>query len=248
MDAFAVRIAGEMRLDAAIPLIITKVKEGGEEAVWLREQCEATLVKIGGDTPIHAVAEMYRQGDSHLRMAACNVLEHVHCDLAVTTALELLPNEEDGTIRAFLAGGLASHYAFEAIEPIRRMVIDGTYDDSFSDLKRDVVIAATLMGVEFPERKLWNVEVKNKQMELASKQLKERSQSLAQEIRRLKSKKRRLEQQHRRLVRQVHERNKQEAAPPPPKQTIGRNDPCPCGSGKKFKRCCLRKQGDGLLD
>lgn len=23
--------------------------------------------------------------------------------------------------------------------------------------------------------------------------------------------------------------------------TIGRNDPCPCGSGKKFKKCCLRK-------
>ena len=21
---------------------------------------------------------------------------------------------------------------------------------------------------------------------------------------------------------------------------IGRNDPCPCGSGNKFKRCCLR--------
>ncbi|MEK7762276.1 MAG: SEC-C metal-binding domain-containing protein, partial [Nitrospirota bacterium] len=20
--------------------------------------------------------------------------------------------------------------------------------------------------------------------------------------------------------------------------TIGRNDPCPCGSGKKFKKCC----------
>jgi uncharacterized protein YecA (UPF0149 family) len=22
---------------------------------------------------------------------------------------------------------------------------------------------------------------------------------------------------------------------------IGRNDPCPCGSGKKFKKCCLNK-------
>ena len=21
----------------------------------------------------------------------------------------------------------------------------------------------------------------------------------------------------------------------------GRNDPCPCGSGKKYKRCCLRR-------
>jgi uncharacterized protein YecA (UPF0149 family) len=23
---------------------------------------------------------------------------------------------------------------------------------------------------------------------------------------------------------------------------ISRNDPCPCGSGKKFKRCCLFKK------
>lgn len=26
---------------------------------------------------------------------------------------------------------------------------------------------------------------------------------------------------------------------------VGRNDPCPCGSGKKFKACCMRKEGDG---
>jgi preprotein translocase subunit SecA len=24
------------------------------------------------------------------------------------------------------------------------------------------------------------------------------------------------------------------------KKKVGRNDPCPCGSGKKYKRCCLR--------
>jgi SEC-C motif-containing protein len=35
-----------------------------------------------------------------------------------------------------------------------------------------------------------------------------------------------------------------DGAPPKPKQFIrqapktGRNDPCPCGSGKKFKKCC----------
>ena len=23
-----------------------------------------------------------------------------------------------------------------------------------------------------------------------------------------------------------------------PKPTVGRNDPCPCGSGKKHKKCC----------
>jgi preprotein translocase subunit SecA len=25
-------------------------------------------------------------------------------------------------------------------------------------------------------------------------------------------------------------------------EKAGRNDPCPCGSGKKFKNCCMRKQ------
>ena len=35
---------------------------------------------------------------------------------------------------------------------------------------------------------------------------------------------------------------------PPPVETIkkheaepSRNDPCPCGSGKKYKQCCLKK-------
>jgi preprotein translocase subunit SecA len=28
------------------------------------------------------------------------------------------------------------------------------------------------------------------------------------------------------------------AAPAAPAQKPGRNDPCPCGSGKKYKKCC----------
>ena len=26
-------------------------------------------------------------------------------------------------------------------------------------------------------------------------------------------------------------------------EKLGRNDPCPCGSGKKYKKCCYLKQG-----
>jgi preprotein translocase subunit SecA len=29
----------------------------------------------------------------------------------------------------------------------------------------------------------------------------------------------------------------------PPKKKVGRNDPCPCGSGKKYKKCCWPKYG-----
>jgi hypothetical protein len=31
-----------------------------------------------------------------------------------------------------------------------------------------------------------------------------------------------------------------------PSRKIGRNDPCPCGSGKKFKKCCLNSASDAL--
>jgi len=27
-----------------------------------------------------------------------------------------------------------------------------------------------------------------------------------------------------------------------PADRTGRNDPCPCGSGKKYKKCCLPKE------
>ncbi len=32
---------------------------------------------------------------------------------------------------------------------------------------------------------------------------------------------------------------------PPGHRKVGRNDPCPCGSGKKFKQCCSAKEGTG---
>ena len=44
----------------------------------------------------------------------------------------------------------------------------------------------------------------------------------------------------RRLFRHFFEQRKQASAPYiRDNLKVGRNDPCPCGSGKKYKRCCL---------
>ena len=44
----------------------------------------------------------------------------------------------------------------------------------------------------------------------------------------------------RRLFRHFFEQRKQASAPyVRDNLKVGRNDPCPCGSGKKYKRCCL---------
>jgi uncharacterized protein YecA (UPF0149 family) len=31
---------------------------------------------------------------------------------------------------------------------------------------------------------------------------------------------------------------RRQSRPRPAYAAVGRNDPCPCGSGKKYKRCC----------
>jgi len=39
---------------------------------------------------------------------------------------------------------------------------------------------------------------------------------------------------HRRMAATAHD----QIAPRRRQSKVGRNDPCPCGSGKKYKRCC----------
>ncbi len=37
-----------------------------------------------------------------------------------------------------------------------------------------------------------------------------------------------------------HRKDQIEQMPPTSNEKVGRNDPCPCGSGKKFKHCCMK--------
>ena len=41
---------------------------------------------------------------------------------------------------------------------------------------------------------------------------------------------------------QVPEREKKQETYKREQPKVGRNDPCPCGSGKKYKHCCGRNQ------
>ena len=50
------------------------------------------------------------------------------------------------------------------------------------------------------------------------------------------------------LADEVEDELEEEVPSPPARQKTGRNDPCPCGSGKKFKKCCLKKGGSLSID
>jgi preprotein translocase subunit SecA len=46
-----------------------------------------------------------------------------------------------------------------------------------------------------------------------------------------------------RRLQEVLEKDERDFPTPAPwKKRVGRNDPCPCGSGRKYKHCCGRKR------
>jgi hypothetical protein len=220
MELFMVSLAGEMRLEAAVPHIIAKIKEADEHADLLFEETEQALVKIGTDAAVEGAATLFSDSIWVPRISACCVFQHVHSDLSVAKALQQLPHEKDATIKAWLAQALMSQFAYEGIEPVRQVVLDDDYDRSVSDLRRDLIVATTLMEIELPEKEQWRADLEKHRAE-REKQVRFHAEPPEEEY--------------------------EEEPLPPPKKKIGRNDPCPCGSGKKFKKCCIRKQQESDL-
>lgn len=250
MEGFMVRLAGELRLEAAVPLITQKARY--EDAEWLSGLCQDALVKIGTDTVVEAVSEGFQELTWYQRMSACSVLENVHTDLAVRKSLDLLQTEEDPTIKTCLGQALNAQFAEEAVEPVRQLILSGQTDLDFTDLRFGLVAAAALTGVDFPEREEWKVQAEQERhrrreysARLAEEPLDEQDQ----------------EEYDEEYADEEYDDNDEisladddydyHEPPPPPttiisKERVGRNQPCPCGSGKKYKKCCLRKPKDDL--
>jgi hypothetical protein len=231
LEIFLVMLAGEMRLERAVPLVVKKLHECGE---ILSEQCVEALGKIGTDAAAEAVAAGWLDAVWDYRLYATSALEKIHADTTVRKCLELLPRDQDLDIRTRLADALLGQFADEGIEPVREMVQRRAYDPMSSDLVRKLVAVSTVLGVTFPEYPVWKREAAEK---------------LARQERRRKD------------MRGFFQAPAKPSLPPKPapakerddflerkpepylriEKQVGRNDPCPCGSGKKFKKCCMSR-------
>ena len=238
-EQFMVSLAGEMRLDAAVPLIVAKLRDAPDEADLLFEEGQDALVQIGTDVAVEGVIPLSASERWTRRSHACHILQHVHSDLAVAKALDWLPREENAIIKAWLAEALTSQFAYEGIEPVRQVILEDKYDRGAANLRLDLMAAATLMEVELPEKEQWRLDVEKDRAE-REKQIRFYAEPDEEEEAKEEPPLPRPKKKEPPLLPSKKEE------PPPPRQKIGRNDPCPCGSGKKFKRCCMKKQD--LLD
>ncbi|MEK6239616.1 MAG: SEC-C metal-binding domain-containing protein, partial [Planctomycetales bacterium] len=184
---------------------------------------------IGTESVLQAVVEEFPHGSRTFRMFATGVLDEIPTDSALRACLALMESKLDREHLPGIATAALSKFSTDALEPARRVMLDPGVDWMYTDLRPRLLAVCAAMDVDFPELEQWREDEQNRQ---------ERVSTWGQ--------------------------------PPPPREDdddydydddydddydelplhlplareqpkVGRNDPCPCGSGKKFKKCCLNK-------
>jgi hypothetical protein len=216
-----------MRLEPALPLIVKKLHECGE---ILSEECVEALSKIGTDAAAKTVTEGWLKAEWDYRLYATSALEKIHSDTTVRKCLELLPQDQDLDIRTKLADALLGQFADEGIEPVREIVQRRAYDPMNTDLMRKLVVVSTILGVTFPEYLIWKREAEERWAKQERKMKEMRGFFHAPPTLPPKSE-----------PAGKHDDFLERKSAPylRTEKQVGRNDPCPCGSGKKFKKCCM---------
>ncbi len=221
MECFVAWLAGELRMEQAVPLLVAKLK--ADPGDLMNEECQRAFIKVGTDSAVENICEDWSSAPWHYRLYASSSLEHIHSDLAISRSLELHGQEAEMDIQSHLIRAVLNSFSSEGVEPARQMVLRGNREP-----RRGLVAAATLMGVSFPELEQWKTEEKK----LYEKAERSMEQWLASPPPKAKPKPFSFD-------------NLIDPPPQPPiarKEKVGRNDPCPCGSGRKYKKCCMGKK------
>ena len=258
-------LAGEMRLRTpeAIEALIDKL--GDEEADILWETAGEALVRVGDPAVVARLAERFGPAEWGFKISAAGVLGRIKTPEAEAAVLRLLPGEADREVVTFLASSLLDLCPTDrdALESVRRIILEERYEPGTADLKSMLVAAGQMAGYEPPEAAAWREQREADRKRWASGTADADGILAAIQSRRLGA-------EDLGPVGQIlglpdarplpplrpAARNRREApgrrgastyaaaqhAPPirRAQAKVGRNDPCPCGSGKKFKKCCLR--------
>lgn len=244
MEPLTVKLAGLLRLETAVPLIVDKLRVDDD---LLAGSCVKALSRIGTDTVVAAVAEGCADAEQHFRLYSTGILENIHSDLAVEKALCLMAREKDQDIQRELAHAALSHFADEAIEPVRRLIRSKRIHGELRHLRDYLVETCTIMERRFPEYDEWKFagererEEHRRQLEAVAD---DPNAALLWTLERAKDyfSSDELEDKKPAVLKDaaVNKLLRQDSSRPVVER-VGRNDPCPCGSGRKYKKCCMKK-------
>lgn len=242
-------VAGHLRIGEAVPLMLEGMKMDWD---WLNEEIPKCLALIGTDDCLEKTATFYEEyfdgSDEcdYVRLFLSMVFGEVESPVASKLAIRLLEGERDDFSRLNLAKAITLHLDGESIGAARKVFEENPDDPERGHLVRFFYTYAILAGEEPPEMESWRalLEKEAKQIHELSHLGYTKGSMMDQIINHLPNRSgeklawlpelggpesKRLEPTVTYSGKTPHVREEKK---------IGRNDPCPCGSGKKSKKCC----------
>jgi hypothetical protein len=219
-----IEIAGRCHYHSVLPHLIQLLRLDND---YISVESQRALIRLGTDDVVRAIADAFPQEEWHWQNYAGEVFKNIHSDESIHRTIALLRDDSiDESIQQILAYGLTNQFSTEALGAI------GEYLESHDDWCGNVEWHETLNAMEvtgklldFPLPRLaaWKERMSTAREQQAEQEDEWEFDDMDDED-------------------DYRSENAWQIVHDTPR--VGRNDLCPCGSGKKFKKCCMNEDRD----
>ena len=214
-SGIAIYLIGLLQIESAIPRLIEYFDYDFD---WWNESIQEALKRMKTPATIKLCEEIYPTLEWHGRLYLTSMFESPTIPEAEATVLRLLKTEDNDDLRVDLATSLVLFGTPQAQKIARSVLLELPSDPERFVIAEILYYQFILQGIDDPDLKKWRLRMEAMRIRMG-KGIDDWNN--APDF----------------LDRTISISN----TPIRAEITPGRNDLCPCGSGKKFKKCCLNR-------
>lgn len=230
-------LAGRLRLEEAAPLIWDLMAVDWD---WYYEEALVALTRIGTPGVARLVGDRYPEADWSTRLYATSLLTRIRCDESAAAIVAALGCEDDDALRAGLGAAAAAQFDDGLVPHALAVLAEDPSDPERGELRDLLVAFSHLSGLDLPERDAWEREIDecDDRMGRLGDPATSPLAGLLDEATDVDDED--LSDADIDLGDWDEQDDEGDESAATRGSRVGRNERCPCGSGKKYKRCCLR--------
>lgn len=220
----AAAASGAMKRADAIDSLLDEIIS---EDDMVRESALDALDAYKNQDLVGAIERSLAGSSAVFRNAASDLLGKIRLVSAEQLLARMFREEPDSETRSFIANALIDQLTDDADMQarLRDLAERRDYDDDWVDFRNALVPFAAITGMDLPQAEQWRREEPQRRAERRAR----RAQAMN------------IPAMDNPSMRNWDEPEASASTIIRENPKIGRNDPCPCGSGKKYKKCCLGK-------
>lgn len=236
MEEYMVRLAGIHRIEDTIPFLFRIFNDSSYMHI-VHDTCIRSLGRIGTIQVVNEIEKQYNS-ENELRDGLGYILGYIPYEYSEKLLIRFLKEEIDLFYKSILCNNICDIFSKKAIDIIVDIISKEEYDPSVSSLCDALIPVYTyyhmtydLSFLKFQEADYIKETIENDPIHRMTEPLRKAFQHFEKEAK-IKND----------SVSDINTNNDNILQFKRTFQNVSRNSLCPCGSGKKYKKCCMLKK------